>query len=256
MFAEKWLLELIKLELTELAKWRKERGLNPGTLAVLRRRAIILDRLGAFIQESARDFIEEVITNLDAGKVCIVNTRNLAAIEEKAVLAVLTSKILNSRKRLLDRADGAALLSQKPILLIVLEEALGVLSQRVLRRSSNIFAELTREGRKYKVGLLTVVQIPHRLDQDVASNINTHGILGLAQDRSRRAVADNAMDDMAPLINEMKMLDIGEALISFPHKGEVPFPLPVKIFYYNELVAETDKSKKKTRRVTHRGLRR
>ena len=44
------------------------------------------------------------------------------------------------------------------------------------------------------------------------------------------------MDDMDPLIDEMKMLDVGEAIISFPHKGEVPFPLPVKIHHFNELV--------------------
>jgi DNA helicase HerA-like ATPase len=165
-----------------------------------------------------------------------VNTRNLTDVEERAVISILTSKLLEERKALLDKDPEK--LFQKPAILIVLEEALSVLSERVLRRGSNIFVELVREGRKYKVGLLCVVQIPHRLDPDVAGNINTNVILGLAQNRGRRAVADNSMDDMDPLIDEMKMLDIGEAIISYPHKGEVPFPLPVKIYHFNELVKQ------------------
>jgi hypothetical protein len=63
------------------------------------------------------------------------------------------------------------------------------------------------------------------------------------------------MDDLSPLINEMKMLDVGEAIISYPHKGEVPFPLPVNIFYYNDLVKEYKKSSKtSSSKKTHEGL--
>ncbi|MHA2407496.1 MAG: ATP-binding protein, partial [Candidatus Ranarchaeia archaeon] len=253
-----WLEQLIDAEPTEEHKLHEvlgiPKGIQDSTLLVLKRRARILEATSTFIRGAPLDFVQEVLEKLDKGNVVIVNTRNLGRMEEKAVLSVLSQKILNRRKNLLDKPTGAQTLQEKPVILIVLEEALSVLSQSVLQRGSNIFSEITREGRKYKLGLLTVVQIPHRLDQDVASNINTNVILGLSQDRSRRFVADNAMDDLAPLINEMKMLDVGEAIVSYPHKGEVPFPLPVRIFYYNDLVKEYKKDQKPTSKKVHKGL--
>jgi hypothetical protein len=245
---QNWLTQLIEAETVEDQKLHQAlevpKGIKDSTLLVLRRRARILEETSTFIKGAPLDFVHEVLEKLDQGNVVIVNTRNLGRLEEKAVLSVVSQKILNRRKNLLDEPTGAQTLQQKPVVLIVLEEALSVLSQSVLQRGANIFSEITREGRKYKLGLLTVVQIPHRLDQDVASNINTNVILGLSQERSRRFVSDNAMDDLAPMINEMKMLDVGEAIISYPHKGEVPFPLPVSIFYYNDLVKEYKKNHK------------
>jgi len=239
LLGEEWLVALHNLKPEEVEAFCEEtlNGMvKPVTVKTLIRKVRILASRPCFVEKAARDFIKEIKEKLDAGHICIINTRNLTDVEERAVISILTSKLLEERKALLDKDPEK--LFQKPTVLIVLEEALSVLSERVLRRGSNIFVELVREGRKYKIGLLCVVQIPHRLDPDVAGNINTNVILGLAQSRGRRAVADNAMDDMDPLIDEMKMLDIGEAIISCPHKGEVPFPLPVKIHYFNELVKQ------------------
>jgi hypothetical protein len=239
LFGQEWLVTLHGLK-PENVKEFCEQTLNgmvrEPTVKTLIRKVRILASRPCFVEKAARDLVGEIKQKLDAGHICVVNTRNLTDVEERAVISILTSKLLEERKALLDKDPEK--LFQKPAILIVLEEALSVLSERVLRRGSNIFVELVREGRKYKIGLLCVVQIPHRLDPDVAGNINTNVILGLAQNRGRRAVADNSMDDMDPLIDEMKMLDIGEAIISYPHKGEVPFPLPVKIYHFNELVKQ------------------
>lgn len=123
-------------------------------------------------------------------------------------------------------------IGRKPIVLVALEEALSVLSQSILKKGDNVFAHIVREGRKFRVDLLPVVQIPRRLDEDVASQINTNIILGTAQQADRAFIAESAQQDLATLLNEIKMLDIGEALLSFP--AEMQFPLPVKIFHFNE----------------------
>ena len=243
LIGNEWLVQLVNLDYDKINEFCNVtlRGLvKDVTIKALLRKIRILTSRPCFVEYAGLDLITEVKRKLDQGHICIINTRNLTDLEERAVLTIVTSKLLEERKRLLDE-DPEKLL-HKPVTLIVLEEALSVLSERVLRRGSNIFVDLVREGRKYKVGLLCVVQIPHRLDPDVAGNINTNVILGLAQDKGRRAVADNAMDDMDPLIDEMKMLDVGEAIISFPHKGEVPFPLPVKIHYFNDLVEKHQKA--------------
>jgi len=238
VLGDEWLGSLANLQFEEIDDFCKTTlmGLvKPISVKAMLRKVKILASKRCFAQGGAMDFMKEIEDKLDTGNICIVNTRNLTDLEERVVLSVTTSKLLDSRKRLLD--ENSENLLQKPVALVILEEALSVLSERVIRRGTNVFVDLVREGRKYRIGLLCVVQIPHRLDPDIAGNINTNVILGLAQEKGRRAVADSAMDDMDPLIDEMKMLDVGEAVISYPHKGEVPFPLPVTVHYFNDLVA-------------------
>lgn len=51
-------------------------------------------------------------------------------------------------------------------------------------------------------------------------------------------IADNVMDDMVLLVDDMKTLDIGESTISFSHKAGFPFPRPIHIYYSNDLVKQ------------------
>ena len=249
-YFDQWLPTITSMTPEALIEFSKSSNVKISSLKVVQRRARLLLDQAIFTKASiTKDFIRETLDNLDQGSVCIINTRVLSNMEERALLSILTTKLLSRRKKLLDEKNGSKLLAEKPVILLVVEEALSVLGTSVLKRGSNIFADLTREGRKYKIGLLPVVQIPHRLDPDVASNINTNVILGLAQSRSRQAVAENALDDMDPLISEMKMLDVGEALISYPHKGEIPFPLPVQITYFNDLLDDIEKRPKAKKTV-------
>jgi len=236
-YGDRWIFEVIDLA----DRWRraedpKERGriLLPGvqssTLMALTRKLRFLLRSRVLYESPRapeRDLISEVLERLDEGSVVIVNTKNISDFEEAMVMNVLARNLLRERSRL--SSDD---LRRRPITLIVLEEALSVLSQEALKRGVNIFARIVREGRKFNIGLLSVVQRPRRLDPDVASQINTYIVLGTAQKSDRAALTEGAQQDLDVLINEMKRLDVGEALIAFP--AEVPFPLPVKIYHFNE----------------------
>lgn len=177
------------------------------------------------------DLLSDVLEKLDEGSTVIINTKNISDFEEAIMMNALARRLLLERSRL--PSDE---LRRKPIVLIVLEEALSVLSQEALKKGVNIFARIVREGRKFNLGLLSVVQRPRRLDPDVASQINTYIILGTAQQSDRVALTEGAQQDLGVLINEMKRLDVGEALIAFP--AEVPFPLPVKIYYFNDCIKQ------------------
>ncbi|RLG90458.1 MAG: hypothetical protein DRO36_06075 [Candidatus Hecatellales archaeon] len=245
-----WIRRLLELEQGELKSFCKEELedlVRVNTLSALIRKVKLLASRPAFSVKEEGNLVAEVLDEIDRGCICIVNTRNLDEIEERAVLSILTGRLVNARKDLLDKNPEELL--NKPIVLVVLEEALSVLGAKVLKKGSNIFADLTREGRKYRIGLLVVAQLPQRLDPDVAGNINTNVIMGLAQERSRRAVVENAMDDLDSLLGEIRMLDVGEAIVSYPNKSEVPFPLPVKIHHFNELVREFKAKNVKTIKV-------
>jgi hypothetical protein len=206
-------------------------GVRPNTLFALARKLdLVLDGVVVYRQKAENDLVKAVLEDLDKKCVVIINLQDLSDIQEKIVTNILSESLLDERRALQNRDPSE--LGRKPIVLVVLEEALSVLSQSILRKGDNVFAHIVREGRKFRVGLLPVVQIPRRLDEDVASQINTNIILGTAQQADRAFIAESAQQDLATLTNEMKMLDVGEALVSFP--AEVPFPLPVKIFHFNE----------------------
>ena len=241
IYGKNWIFDVVELA----DRWRqtedsKERskllpsGVRPATLMALSRKLRLLLRSRVLYQSSRApesDLISDVLRKLDEGSTVIINTKNISDFEEAIMMNALARRMLLERSRL--PSDE---LRRKPIVLIVLEEALSVLSQEALKKGVNIFARIVREGRKFNLGLLSVVQRPRRLDSDVASQINTYIILGTAQKSDRVALTEGAQQDLDVLINEMKRLDIGEALIAFP--AEVPFPLPVKIYHFNNYIKQ------------------
>jgi hypothetical protein len=222
-------------------------GVRPPTVLALARKLRIMLSAGVLYEKREAptyDLISDIISKLNEGGVVILNTKDLSDLEESLVTSVLSDRVLDERRR-----TPPEELARKPITLIVLEEALSVLSEEVLSKGTNIFARIVREGRKFRIGLIPVVQIPRRLDPDIASQINTCIILGTAQHADRQAIAESAQQDLATLINEMKMLDIGEAVIAFP--AEVPFPLPVVIYHFNEYADRVLRDSKIQTSVSH-----
>jgi hypothetical protein len=118
-----------------------------------------------------------------------------------------------------------------PPVLIALEEA-----QRVLTEAKgSIFAQIAREGRKFKTGLCAVSQQPKLIDTEIISQFNTLFVLGLADRKDREILKNSAKQDISQLENEIQMLMPGEALIASPF---TPFAVPVKIHLYEEYLAK------------------
>ncbi|MGB2805806.1 MAG: ATP-binding protein, partial [Candidatus Zixiibacteriota bacterium] len=124
--------------------------------------------------------------------------------------------------------------------IIVMEEAQRVLSQKG-RSDINIFAQISREGRKFKTGLCAITQQPKLIDEELLSQFNTLFILGLADERDRNIVKSSAKQDISDLGTEIQMLEAGEALITSPQS---PFAIPAKIHLYEEWLKERDKTEK------------
>jgi len=97
----------------------------------------------------------------------------------------------------------------------------------------NIFAQIAREGRKFRTGLCAVSQQPKLISNEVISQFNTLCIMGLADRRDREIPKDSARQDIGQLDNEIQMLMPGEGLITSPKS---PFALPVKVFLYEDLL--------------------
>ena len=110
--------------------------------------------------------------------------------------------------------------------------------QRVLSQSKGtVFAQIAREGRKFKVGFCAVSQQPKLINEEIISQFNTLFILGLADKRDRDILRNSAKQDISMLDNEIQMLMPGEALIASPF---TPFAIPCKVHLYEEYVEESN----------------
>jgi hypothetical protein len=109
----------------------------------------------------------KVLDDLAGGKVVLVDTSGLEAVEETLVASLLTRSLLD------ERADAyrndRERFGQLPRTLVALEEA-----QRVLTRLDdaefNVFPRLAREGRKFNVGLCAVTQQPKLIDPSCSAS--------------------------------------------------------------------------------------
>ncbi|MGQ0535687.1 MAG: ATP-binding protein [Methanobacteriota archaeon] len=199
-----------------------------GTIAVVKRKIRRLFATGLVHRDAAVTVTKSILGDLRRGKTVLVDTGGLSEAEELLVATVLARAIFEGYKSLFGTGD----FDRSPPVLITVEEA-----QRVLghgsKAATNVFAQIAREGRKFKVGLCAITQQPKLLDSEVISQFNTLLVLGLADKRDRDILQDSAKQDVTSLQNEIQMLMPGEALLASPY---APFAVPAKIHLYEEFV--------------------
>ncbi|MBN2367920.1 ATP-binding protein, partial [Candidatus Woesearchaeota archaeon] len=133
------------------------------------------------------------------------------------------------------------LLKDKPVISVLLEEAPRVLGKEVLEKGSNIFSTIAREGRKFKIGLTAITQLPSLIPRQILANMNTKIILGIEMQPERQAIIESASQDMSSDSRAIAALDKGEAIIT---SNFTRFAIPVKIPLFEDYVKSRVKEKK------------
>lgn len=231
LYGKAWLTSLAERPVEEIGldfgrKFRDE------TLSVLKRRAEQILKYDIVHRDGAVSVTQEILKNLDQARVVLVDTSSLYEQEEILAGAVLARSIFHRNKDLYkDRARFDA----QPPCLIAIEEAQRVLSRREGEQS--VFAQIAREGRKFKTGLCAVTQQPKLIPEELLSQFNTYVVLGLSDARDREIVAGSAKQDFAKLEREVQTLEPGEAIIASPN---VPFAVPAKVHLYEDYLARVN----------------
>src|SRR5436853_288150 len=231
----RWLLDFAQID--DLAAFR-EIDLNGrvalNTLQVVHRRARRIVELPCVAADPNVSVGGAVITDLQQGKVVLIDVSGLGSTEEVLVASFLTRRVLDEwSSAYLEQPE---LHERLPVVAIVLEEAQRVLSAS-RDRESNVFPRVAREGRKFKVGLCAVSQQPKLLDDELLSQFNTFFVLGLADEKDRNILRSSSKQDISALGPEIQTLMPGECLVA---NLEAPFAVPAKVCLYDDLVRATD----------------
>ena len=218
------------------------------TIAVVKRRLITLLNLdlsagkissqGLFDLVAGENTVKDIVRDLEQGKVVVVDTSLFSGAIEILIGSILVQEIFNQYKYY--KTQGT--LDSKPVISVVLEEAPRVLGKQVLEEGPNIFSTIAREGRKFKVGLLAITQLPSEIPKTILANLNTKIILGLEMGSERQALMESSPQDLSQDNRNIASLDKGEALITSVF---TKFAVPVSIPLFSQFVNQPVSSNKK-----------
>jgi len=217
------------------------------TISVVKRRLMYLLDLeikgdevttrGVFDFNAGLNTISDISKELEDGKIVIIDTSGFSGAVEILIGSLITTEVFNKYKYY--KMDGS--LKDKPVISIVLEEAPRVLGKEALEHGPNIFSTIAREGRKFKVGLTAITQLPSLIPREILANINTKIILGIEMKPERLAIIESASQDLSDDDRTIASLDVGESLIS---SNFSKFAIPVKIPIFEDIAKKSeDKTK-------------
>ena len=214
------------------------------TISVVKRRLLYLLDLeisgeniitkGIFDLNAGVNTIPDICRELETGKTVLIDTSSFSGAVEILIGSLVTTELFNNYKYY--KMDGS--LKDKPVVSVILEEAPRVLGREALEHGHNIFSTIAREGRKFKVGLTAITQLPSLIPRDILANMNTKIILGIEMKPERTALIESASQDLSDDDRTIASLDIGEALIS---SNFAKFAIPVKIPIFEDVVKNSVK---------------
>jgi DNA helicase HerA-like ATPase len=241
-FGENWISSIV-LE-------KKVVGFTEATISVIKRRLLNILNLdfdgqlhtnSIFELNAGATTIYDICQELEEGKTVIIDTSSFSGQTELLIGSLITHEIFNRYKDYKIKGQ----LENKPVISIVLEEAPRVLGKEILEKGSNIFATIAREGRKFKVGLTAITQLPSLIPRQILANMNTKIILGIEMAPERQAIIESASQDLSEDNRAIASLDIGEAIIT---SNFAKFALPVKIPLFDDFAKSTINKSKEIRR--------
>ncbi|MCK5141941.1 MAG: ATP-binding protein, partial [Candidatus Heimdallarchaeota archaeon] len=105
------------------------------------------------------------------------------------------------------------------------EEAPSILGSQ-MSKEGNIFIDISRQGRKFRIGMLLITQNISSMESLILANTNTELNMMLGNEIEIRQAIVNASNNITGYENEFKVLSRGEAILTNSLKN---IPLPVKV---------------------------
>ncbi|MCJ7559909.1 ATP-binding protein [Candidatus Bathyarchaeota archaeon] len=171
-------------------------------------------------------FVESALQNVCKGVTCLIDISGLRSEDQNRIVCLSASAIAEHYKRMWE--ENYEEWRKLPTLLITLEEAHEFLDPNKPR---TIFSDIALTYRKYRVGLNAVTPRPSRINFDVFAELWTKVIMKTELKKDRIYLTENT-----PYLEysetEIKMLDVGEALLISEPK--IKFAVPIKVAHYPE----------------------
>ncbi len=179
-------------------------------------------------------FVDSVLQNICKGVTCLIDISGLRSEDQNRIVCLSATAIAEHYKRMWEENYGEW--QKLPTLLITLEEAHEFLYPNKPR---TIFSDIALTYRKYRVGLNAVTPRPSRITFDVFAELWTKVIMKTELKKDRQYLTENT-PYMEYSETEIKMLDVGEALLISEPK--IKFAVPIKVTHYPDYLEKRGKA--------------
>jgi DNA helicase HerA-like ATPase len=188
----------------------------------------------ALFPASNYTFVESALQNICKGVTCLIDISGLRSEDQNRLVCLSASAIAEHYKRMWE--ENYEEWRKLPTLLITLEEAHEFLDPNKQR---TIFSDIALTYRKYRVGLNAVTPRPSRINFDVFAELWTKVIMKTELKKDRMYLTENT-PYMEYSETEIKMLDVGEALLISEPK--IKFAVPIKVTHYPDYLEKRGKA--------------
>jgi hypothetical protein len=179
-------------------------------------------------------FVDSITQNVCQGITCLIDISGLRSDDQNRIVCLVASTVAEHYKRLWE--ENYEEWQKLPALLMTLEEVHEFLDPNKPR---TIFSNIALTYRKYRVGLNAVTPRPSRINFDVFAELWTKVIMKTELRKDRAYLTENT-----PYLEysdtEIKMLDVGEALLVSEPK--IRFAVPIKVAHYPEYLETRGKA--------------
>lgn len=179
------------------------------------------------------DALKYIMSKISHGHTVIIDFGRYANNDQ--VIRLVTNIV--SRYLLEQFRKASQSTSPLPRTLIVLEEAHKLLNKELAKKT--VFETIVREGRKFNLGLCVVDQMPKKILDEIISQLNTVIIMLLTNIKDREHLINSSENDLTALKEEMRMLDVGEAIVT---GIAVPVPIPATVDLFSPKDMEDQQS--------------
>ena len=120
---------------------------------------------------------------------------------------------------------------QLPHVNIVVEEAPSILNPQRMKFGS-VFRDISRQGRKFGIGLTVISQQVSEIDKGILTQLNTELTMALGNADERREAVRNASADLGGFAQELQVMGRGQAILSTSFRDVA---LPIQAPNYDDL---------------------
>jgi uncharacterized protein len=229
-FGKSWIIQLLNMSNEEIRMFCEEKQGHTGAIMALQRKLMRLDNLKYMRNACPRNYIDQILQSLDAGKHVVVEFGSQSnMLSYMLATNMITRRIHTSYVKKADEFLRTKNPQDRPQpLVITIEEAHRFLDSSIVHQT--IFGTIAREMRKYFVTLLIVDQRPSGIDNEVMSQVGTRITCLLNDEKDIDAIftgvsgGQNLRSVLAKLDSKQQALILGHA---------VPMPVVVRTRAYD-----------------------